>query len=61
MTARYDDPLEAYDSLLDSYDGQPIPDQARLSRLSAFTRITTPRVFASITQQRLYARVADGH
>ena len=57
MTALYDSPLEAYDSLLDSYDGQPIPDQARLSRLSAFTRTDHPRPFTRITPPRVFARL----
>lgn len=63
-SAAWDDPVVTWDSLLYSWDGEslfPVDIAALLRQRSVFAYAASDRLVARITQQRLYARVADGH
>jgi len=62
--ATWDDPVVTWNSLLYSWDGEslfPVDIAALLRQRSVFARVVTPRPFACVEQQRLHARVTDGH
>lgn len=57
MTARYDDPVDSYDSRIDNYDGTSEGIENELRRASVFAHIETQRLVARVEAQHLYARV----
>ena len=62
--ATWNDPFVTWDSLLYSWDGNHVESasvESRLRQSSVFARIASQAPVALITQQRLHARVTDGH
>jgi hypothetical protein len=62
--ATWNDPFVTWADHRYTWEGIPVDEEnreARLRQSSVFAHITEQAPVARITQQRLYARVADGH